>query len=250
MTNVFKDYFSENSSGYSQYRPHYPEPLFNYLSSICFQHHRAWDCATGTGQAASKLADYFDTIIATDASSSQIEQAIQNDRIIYQVATAEDTMIENNSIDLITVAQALHWFDINRFADEVQRVIREGGIVAAWTYNLFSINTDFDRILHYLYQTTLGPFWPVERKLVEEEYRNIQLPLKPVQPPAFEMTAQWTFSQVIGYLNTWSAVKKYTQSTGHNPVELQYKSLLKAWGPPEQVRTIRWPLTLKLWRQE
>lgn len=250
MTTVFKDYFSDNSTGYHQYRPHYPEQLFHYLSSLCLQHSRAWDCATGTGQAASRLANYFDRIIATDASASQINQAIQNNKISYRVATAEDTTIENHSIDLITVAQALHWFDINRFANEAQRVLKDGGIVAAWTYNLFSINTDFDRILHYLYQTTLGPFWPAERKLVEDEYRNIQLPLQSLKPPAFEMTAQWTFSQVIGYLNTWSAVKKYTQSTGHNPVESQFKSLSKAWGPAEQVHTIRWPLTLKLWRQE
>ncbi len=135
----FNDYFSENSEEYRKFRPTYPAELFSYLASLSNHHHRVWDCATGTGQSARSLSNYFSEIIATDASKTQIENAIETSGVTYRIAKAEKSGIESNSIDLITVAQALHWFNMDAFSKEANRVLKNGGIIAVWSYNLFSM---------------------------------------------------------------------------------------------------------------
>ncbi len=246
---MFKDYFSEKSEEYSKYRPKYPEELYSYLASISRQHRKAWDCATGTGQAAVSLSEYFSEIIATDASKTQIENAKKKSGVTYKVATAEKSGIESNSIDLITVAQAIHWFNVDAFSKEADRVLRDGGIVAVWTYNLLSVQQDIDEIIDYLYNSVLNKFWPKERKMVEDGYRYIQLPFKKMEAPAFHMSDKWNLSQLIGYLCTWSAVQKYQKSLGINPVELIYGQLIKIWGQPEKSLIVRWPLSVRLWQK-
>ncbi len=144
----FKDYFSKQASDYTRYRPHYPETLFEYLATLVFSHQRAWDCATGSGQAALGLTTYFKEIIATDASEKQIANVFEHKKITYLIAPAEKTEIESNSVDLIAVAQALHWFDLDKFYAEARRVLKEGGVVAAWSYSLLRISSAVDRVLH------------------------------------------------------------------------------------------------------
>ena len=170
MKVIFKDYFSEDSKGYDNYRPKYPAELFSFLASISSHHHKAWDCATGTGQSAIGLSDYFSEIIATDASKTQIENANKKKGVSYHVASAENSGIESNSIDLITVAQAFHWFNIDAFSEEANRVLKAEGIIAIWTYNLLSVQKEIDEIISHLYHSVLGVFWPKERKMVENNY--------------------------------------------------------------------------------
>ncbi len=244
----FNDYFSENSAEYNKFRPNYPEDLFSYLASISKSHSKAWDCATGNGQSALLLSEYFSEVIATDASKTQIENAVQKKGITYQVATAEKTKIESDSVDLVAVAQAFHWFNIEAFSKEANRVLKNGGIIAVWTYNLLSINDEVDRIINHLYNSTLGDFWAVERKLVENGYKEIQLPFKELETPSFQMSAEWTLSQLIGYLCTWSAVKKYQQELGVNPVEEIHSKLLKAWEQPDALLPVKWPLSIRVWK--
>ena len=249
MTKDFKDYFSSQSGNYSAYRPQYPPELFSYLASISRAHDQVWDCATGTGQSAVMLAKHFKRVIATDASREQIDNASLHQNVDYRVASAEHSGIDHNSIDLIAVSQALHWFDIDAFASEANRVLRKNGVLAAWTYNLLSVHPSVDALVSDLYQTTLGPYWPKERLIVEREYRDIQFDFDVLKAPAFVMTARWDLSQLLGYLNTWSATRRYEGAKGVNPVAQISDQLACAWGDHALKRVVSWPLTIKIWRK-
>ena len=249
MKDNFKDLFSHASQQYSAYRPHYPQAFFSYLYSMSMQHQTAWDCATGNGQAAVKLADYFSQVIATDASQKQIDNAQSKKGVLYRVATAEHSSITTNSIDLITVAQALHWFNIEKFSSEVNRVLKSDGILAVWTYNLLSIQDNIDTVINHLYHTILADCWTEERKIVENNYQSIQFPLQEVTTNKFAMTSLWNLTQLTGYLNTWSAVNCYQKKHTINPVKLVYPELLALWGKPENTREVTWPLSIRLWKK-
>jgi len=246
----FKDHFSGHADAYRHYRPGYPARLFAYLAQQCPQQERAWDCATGSGQSALALTTHFEEVLATDASARQIEQAVPHEKIRYEVAPAEHTDITATSIDLITVAQALHWFDLDSFAVEVKRVLKPGGILAAWTYQLLKITPEIDAIVQCLYEPIIGEYWPPERRLVESGYAEVTLPFTEISPPPFEMPIAWDLNQLQGYLDTWSAVRRYEADRQVNPLDLIRNELEHAWGAPDQVRSTQWPLTVRVWRND
>ena len=245
----FKDHFSSDSQSYSDFRPAYPDGLFRYLAAITPQQNAAWDCATGSGQAAGMLANYFEQVVATDASATQIKHAVTKENIRYEVARAEQSGIAPASIDLITVAQALHWFKLDEFAAETNRVLTENGILAAWTYNLLSINDEIDALIKNLYFDVVGDYWDFERSMVEDGYRNVSLPFKRIDTPAFTMSSQWSLQHLIGYLNTWSAVKAYTTSNGENPVDAMAEDLTNVWSAGDALQNVNWPLSLIAWQK-
>jgi SAM-dependent methyltransferase len=247
---AFKDYFSKLAAEYTHYRPHYPAALFEYLASVVASRKRAWDCATGNGQAALGLAQYFESIIATDASEKQIRNATEHDRITYAVAPAEKTAIENNSLDLIVVAQALHWFALDKFYAEARRVLKPGGLIAAWSYSLLRISPPIDIHIDKFYTDIVGPFWPPERKLVDDRYRSIPFPFAEMSAPQFSMEAKWSLEHLIGYLGTWSSVLKFSNKHGTDPIDLVIKDLRQAWGRPEQEKQIHWPIHIRVGRVE
>ncbi|MGD2119494.1 MAG: class I SAM-dependent methyltransferase [Chromatiales bacterium] len=246
MKTAFKDYFSGHASDYARYRPDYPTELFGWLASQCAQHDIAWDCAAGSGQSALQLAKYFSTVIASDASLAQISSS-HSDRIQPLVATAEHSALATASMDLVTVAQALHWFDLPAFVAELQRVLKPGGIVAVWSYNLLQVDSQVDEAIQSFYADTLGDYWPFERKMVENGYADVQLPFEEIAAPVFQMHKQWDLRQLIGYLSTWSAVKQFEIHQGFNPLETLYEELRILW-LDESVKRVVWPLTLRAWR--
>ena len=247
--NKFKDHFSEKTLNYARYRPDYPDALFGFLAGQCSDHQIAWDCATGNGQSAIKLAGYFDKVIATDASEKQIKQARALKAVEFSLATAEQSGLKDSSVDLVTVAQALHWFDIDAFSLELQRVVKPGGLFAAWTYNLLRISTAIDEIIDHLYSNVLAGYWPQERQMVENAYADIAFPWDEIATPIFSMQQQWDLNELMGYLSTWSAVKQYMQKNADNPLE-KISSLLKTqWSDDKVVKTVEWPLTIRLWRK-
>jgi SAM-dependent methyltransferase len=241
----FHDHFSRLATGYRQYRPTYPAALFHYLASIAPDRHGAWDCATGNGQAAVALAAYFAQVIATDASAGQIARAQPCPGVVYRVASAAASGLPAASMDLITVAQALHWFDLAGFYPEVRRVLRPGGVIAVWTYNRLRITPAIDQVVEHLYTDILGPWWPAERRLVETGYRDLPFPFTEQPPPTFEMRADWTLAQLMGYLHTWSAVGRYRQELGEDPLARLTPALAAAWGKAA-VRNLAWPLGLRI----
>ena len=201
---TFKDHFSKQAADYAIFRPCYPQELFDYLGSIASSRQLAWDCGTGSGQAAVGLALVFDRVIATDASEKQFANAEPHERVEYRVAPAENSRVESGTVDLIVVAQALHWFDLDRFYAEARRVLKSDGVLAASAYNLLHINPVIDEVVNRYYYEVVGPFWPQERKLVEQ-FDNLPFPFHEIDPPKFEMTAQWNLDHLVGYLRTWSS---------------------------------------------
>ena len=247
----FNDHFSSSADTYRRFRPRYPVALFKHLASLCRDRNLAWDCATGSGQAAISLAPLFREVIATDASRTQIAQAPQDsDNLTYVVARVERSGLDADSVDLITVAQALHWFDIDTFSREADRVLAHQGIVGVWTYNLLSISDAIDKSVHLLYGELLQGYWPPERKMVEESYAGVDLPFTEIRCPTFEMSCEWRLADLIGYLKTWSAVRAYGSDRGSDPVDLVQNDLARAWGDAEQLRMVRWPLTTRAWRKD
>lgn len=244
----FKDHFSQVSGGYACYRPVYPPALFRYLVAIVPARDRAWDCATGTGQAALALRRYFREVIATDASREQIARAPVARGIRYRHAPAVDSGLENTSVDVVTVAQALHWFHGPAFFNEVRRVLRPRGILAAWCYQLARVDDEIDALVWHLYDHLLRDFWPPERVLIERAYADIDFPFSEVRTPRFQMTAHWDLPRMLGYLRTWSGVIRAQAHTGRDPVSVVEPNLRAAWVDPTRRRLVRWPLTLKVRR--
>ena len=245
---AFQDHFSGHADRYGAFRPTYPEALFADLADLAPGRDLAWDCATGNGQAAVALAPFFREVVATDASPEQIEQARPDPKVRYLVAPAESAPLPDASADLVAVAQALHWFDLPRFYDEVRRVARPGGILAVWTYNLHAITPEVDAVVHYFYSEVVGEFWPRERRLVEESYRSLPFPFEELAAPPFPMSARWDLAHLLGYLDTWSASQRYRARHGTDPLDLVRADLEAAWGPPEVEKEILWPLHLRIGR--
>ncbi len=246
----FKDYFSTVSNSYRNFRPRYPAELFQYLRQISPSGTLAWDCATGNGQAATMLAQQFTSVIATDASAEQIAEAEISDNITYRVAAAESTNIDTASVDLTTVAQALHWFDLPAFVDEVRRVSVPGAALSVWSYAILESTPAVDEVIETLYNGILGDYWTAERKLVEDGYASFELPFEELANPGFAMQADWTLANLVGYLSTWSAGKRYEEEHGVVPLTLVENDLAAAWGEAESPIRISWPLTVRAWRIE
>ncbi len=251
---AFQDHFSGQAPAYAEFRPTYPANLVNYLADLAPGRRLAWDCGTGNGQAAVLLANRFEHVLASDPSRQQLHSRLPNAKVAYVAAAAERAPLADGSVDLVTVAQAIHWFDLPRFYGEVRRVARPGGIVAAWCYELAQITPAVDRwVLHY-YCRVVGPYWPPERRLVEQGYRGMPFQFQEIESPAFTMEAQWSLEDLIGYLSTWSATQRACKSLGYDVLERavhhangEAGSLAEAWGDAPR-RHIVWPLGLRVGR--
>lgn len=246
----FKDHFSAQAPDYARYRPNYPDDLFAWLAAQAPARGAAWDCGTGSGQAALGLAPFFSRVIATDPSASQIAHAAPHPRIDYRLAPAEAGGIESGTVDLVTVAQALHWFDIDRFFAEARRVLKPGGVIAAWTYTLLDVEAGIDELVSDFYRNVVGPFWPPERKMVDDRYRSLPFPFDPVAVPAFEIRTEWSLDDLLGYLGTWSATRAYMKAKGSDPLVELSRRLTPLWPDPEKKKTLRWPLHLRVGRHK
>lgn len=242
----FKDHFSGRAVDYTRYRPGYPAALFEWLSRQSTQHETAWDCGCGNGQAAIELVPYFRQVLATDPSRQQIEQAQQHELISYSVATAEESGLPDASIDLAVVAQALHWFDFDLFYSEVRRVVRPKGLLAAISYGEVRVEGEADRIVSHFYHNIIGPFWPAERRYVDQGYTNIPFPFEELAVPVFTMQIEWNLEQLIGYLGTWSAVKEYGRIRGEDSLKDTVALLKEVWGDPYLKKSVSWPLALRV----
>ena len=246
----FADHFSGVSAAYAAFRPRYPDALFDFLAQAAPERDAVWDAGTGSGQAAVGLARHFRHVIATDASPSQIEHATPDPRVSYRVCPAEACDLDDRSVDLVTAAQALHWFDRSRFWVEARRVLRPAGVIAVWTYIMLEIAPRIDVIIHRFYHDVVGPYWPPERRITEERYQTIEFPFAEFAAPNFVIEQPVTLDDVAGYVRTWSATRRFVQQHGHDPVDGLVAELAQAWGAPQQSRLARWPVAMRVGRVE
>jgi len=240
-----KDLFSNHANQYAAFRPTYPKELYNFIFSYVKNFGTAWDAGTGNGQVARDLSDHFEKVIATDISAKQLENAYQSDNIFY-FQTGETIMFSGKRFDLVCVAQAIHWFDREKFYAEVNRVAKREAVVAIWGYGLLSIHSGIDFLIEDFYANIIGPYWDKERKLVDDEYKTISFPFKEIDVPSFSFSFQWTISELQGYLNTWSSVQKYIKENQTNPVEKLIDQIKPLWHR-ERIE-VKFPLFLRLGR--
>ncbi len=240
----FRDHFSPVASAYADSRPAYPAALFDWLASMCAAHDLAWDCGAGSGQASTALASRFRRVIATDASAEQIAHAAAHPNVEYRLAAAERSGLDAACADLVTVAQALHWFDLDRFWPEVRRVARREALFAAWTYGPLQIEGAEANALIQGFRADIASWWPEGRRHVENGYRELSFPFARLEAPAFAIETPWSVDRLLGYLRSWSSVARFRQSQGVDPVQAIEAPLREAWGARGEERAIRWSLTL------
>jgi SAM-dependent methyltransferase len=249
-TPSFKDHFSPLASVYSEFRPTYPAALLDFVAGLCTGHTAVWDCACGSGQASIDLAERFERVFATDASAKQIAGARPHPRVIYSVGKAESSGLQDASVDLVTVAQAVHWFDLPRFYAEAQRVLRAGGVLALWSYGPPHVEAgEVDRPLQSFYHDTVGPYWPPERQIVDDGYRGMSFPFPEIVPPTLKMQQRWPLARLMGYVRSWSATGRYVAQHGKDPVLELEAQLAPVWGEAQRERLVEWPLALRAGRK-
>ena len=244
---TFKDLFSERPDAYARYRPTYPAAAFEWLAAQTPSTEVAVDVGTGNGQAAVALADRFERVIGLDPSEAQLENARAHPRVEYRRSPAEQLAADDASADALFVAQALHWFDHAAFFREVRRVLVPGGVLAVSCYELSEITPEIDAVVMELYQGYLDAYWEPERKMVETRYRTIDFPFPELSVPSFAMRAAWTIDDLIGYLGTWSPLKRFRSERGFDPLEAIVPKLRAAWGDAAE-REVVWPFTVRAFR--
>ncbi len=246
---VFNDHFSSLAKSYAEFRPSYPDALFKWLTEITPSQNEAWDCACGSGQASERLAQYFDHVTATDASAAQIAQAEPNPKITYYEALAENSGLPDHAVDLVTVAQAAHWFRHDDFYKEAKRVLKKEGVIALWTYNLLSTKDQpLMRQLATFFQL-ITPYWPLEREPVTTSYKTLPFPFEQeITAPAFSMNIQWSTHQLLGYFNSWSSVKYFKEAKKYNPVDRLEEAVKSVWPNPEETKFFHFPISMRVAR--
>jgi len=244
-----KDLFSKQASAYAKYRPSYPAALVEYILSFVGERKTAWDCATGNGQAALLLAPYFETVMATDSSEKQLQQAAPAENIHYSVSQAEQTVFADNSFDLVTVAQAYHWFRFDAFEQELRRVAKPGAVIAVWGYNIPQCgNEAIHQLIRDFYKDTVGPYWDAERTYVDEYYRTIPFPYQELPAKEFSIDVQWGPGDLPGYLNSWSSVQHFIKANGYNPVEEVANRLSSLWPAGTDTLPFSFPVFMRIGR--
>ncbi len=240
-----KDNFSGHSADYAKYRPTYPKALYSYLFSLLDEKENAWDCATGNGQVAEELAKVFDRVWATDLSENQLKAAEKRENITYEVQTAEGTIPYKNHFDLITVAQAVHWFDFDKFYANVNKSLKKNGVLGLIGYSVFRTEGELNGIIQHFYNDIIGSYWDAERDFLDKYYQTVPFPFREEVVPNFKMEVNWTQEQFLNYLNTWSAVKHYEKKNGENPLKLIENEVKTIWGKEEK-RLFEFPLLLRV----
>ncbi len=238
-----KDNFSHQSANYANFRPQYPKAIFDKIKKHLSSTKNAWDCATGNGQVASELSKFFDLVKATDISENQLKQAPKISNINYSIQPAENVDFPDHFFDLVTVAQAIHWFDFDRFYAEVKRTLKPDGIIAILGYSLFRSNPETNKIIDHFYYDVIGSSWDEERKYLDDAYKSIPFPFQEIATPEVNFKEEWEFERLIGYLKTWSAVKHFSDKHGFNPVDDIFEELRESFGDKN---SIEFPIIFKI----
>lgn len=241
--------FSDKSDLYKQARPEYPNALFEYLSSLCPSNTLAWDSACGSGQATVGLAKHFKQVIATDISAPQLGNAIAQTNVQYRQALSECSGLEDHSVDLVCVAQALHWFDYDQFWPEVERVIKPDGVFTAFGYNFPSIDQSLDLLFEQQIMAEIQPYWASQNQLIWNHYRNVEIPFPAIDTPTFNMQMHWNLDEYFAFIHTFSATRRCMQAQGSGFFESAYEQAKALWGNTQQSKKVTFDFVLYVGRK-
>lgn len=244
----FADHFSRQAAEYARFRPQYPPELFRFLAAAAPDHRLAWDCGTGSGQAARALAAFFAHVRATDPSAAQLAHAPPHQRIAYGVGRESESGLRDASADLVTAAQAAHWFDLDAFYAEARRVLVPNGVIAVWCYDAMHVDDRLDPLLTWFYDERVGRYWPPERALVDAAFSTLPFPFAEIEAPRLEMQATLSRGALLGYIGTWSAVARARDVEGADPIRELEQRLVPLWPDADATRTVRWLLGVRVGR--
>lgn len=245
MTENYQHLFDPQAANYVRYRPGYPAELFEFLNSITPDHRLAWDVGTGSGQAATQLAEFFNAVLATDSSEAQVSQAKPNEKITFLALPAEDSQLADASCDLVTAANAVHWFDLDAFYNEVNRVLKPQGVIAVWGYG-WLIGPDYMKDVLEAFYDHVRPYWPEPTKYVQEKYRNLPFPFAEIEKPTLSLEETWSVERMLGFYSSWSASEICRTTTGVSPI-IKLAEDLKAVAPDElSTHKISLPLYMRV----
>lgn len=247
MMKKVKDHFSGHSPLYAQFRPHYPDALYEYLFGMVSRPEIAWDCGTGNGQVARRLSEKFMKVYATDISEKQIEHAQKQNNIEYFISRAEKTRFGDDTFNLTTVGQALHWFDFPAFFQEVKRTSKNNALLSVWGYKLLKVSEEIDPLIDDFYTNITGPYWDKERKHIDTAYQNIPFPFEEIKAPHFTIEVRWNLSELEGFFNTWSSVQKYIKQNGKNPVPTLMKKI-RTMVDTDDLLEVKFPVFMRVGR--
>ena len=236
--------FADKSDLYAASRSQYPRELFSFITDLVVQHNAAWDCATGNGQAAVGVAETFDLVQATDIRQQQITHSLTRNNIHYSVCCAEKTAFVDNQFDLVTVAQALHWFDFDKFWPEVNRVLKPDGVFCTFAYIWCEVSPVIDIAVEGYIKRIDAPYWASNNKLVWDSYKGVEFPFAQIGTPKFTLQNLWGFQLFMNYIHTWSATRRCIEVKGIEFFERAKLQIVREWGDPKEKRLVTSPLTV------
>lgn len=242
------NWFDQGAAAYSQYRPEYPKALSEYLASIAPSRNLAADIGCGNGQLTRQLAGHFNQVADLDPSADQLAHAVPAANVTYQCAHAEHIPLPANSTSLISAAQAAHWFDLPAFYAQVRRIAEPGAVLALISYGVLSLDGELDERFKQFYWQEIGPYWPAERALVDSGYQTLEFPFQALSPPPLSIELDWDLPAFLGYVSTWSAVRKAREAGQQNLLSTFAEDLSGMWGDPSTKRPVNWPINMRLGR--
>lgn len=226
--------FDDKADIYARARPRYPRELYAWLAAQCPDRERVWDAACGNGQAAADLRHHFGAVEASDISAFQIAQAPAYEGVRFSVQASEATSYPDAHFDAVCVAQALHWFDHARFWPEARRVLKPGGVFAAWGYTWPRLGSALDAMLDETLYRGIAPYWAPQVQLLMDGYRDLPLPFEPIAPPVIALSVAWSQDELYAYLHTWSAVRRRMEAEGEGFFWASRDRVATLWGEAER----------------
>lgn len=241
-----RNWFDAGGAAYAQFRPRYPSALVAFLATLSPTRDLAIDVGCGNGQLTVQLAEFFTSVIGADPSPDQLASARSHPRVRYRRAGADELPCPDGTANLITSAQAAHWFDLPAFYAEVRRVAAPGAVVALITYGRQHLDAELDGRFQEFYREEMGPYWPPERRFVDDGYRTLEFPFDEIDTPAFEIRASFDLAALLGYLSTWSATRNAREAGRTDILERFTADITELWGDPSTNRPVGWPISLRV----
>lgn len=247
-TDGSRNWFDRGGQAYARFRPEYPGELAAYLAALAPDASLAVDVGCGNGQLTGQLAEHFAAVVGLDSSADQVANAAPRANVDYRCAPAERMPLAERSASLISAAQAAHWFDLPAFYAEVRRIAKPGAVLALISYGVLQLDEQLDARFQQFYWQEIGPYWPAERQLVDSGYATLDFPFEPLTPPAMAIRLDWNLAELLGYIATWSAVRRAREAGREDILQRFASDIAGIWGDPESKRAVSWPINMRVGR--